>query len=151
MSLIDVLKTQMIDAFKGKRTAEKDVLRLVIGKAQTLEANLNKPLSDEQIEAIIKKEVKNNNEALTSLKKDSESYAKRIEESIVLNKFLPVTLTQSEIEVFLLDSIPKIKESIKDGQAIGIAMSILKSNDQKVDSDDVKAVVAKIREVVNHE
>jgi uncharacterized protein len=151
MSLIDVLKTQMIDAFKGKRTAEKDVLRLVIGKAQTLEANLNKPLSDEQIEAIIKKEVKNNNEALTSLKKDSESYAKRIEESIVLNKFLPVTLTQSEIEVFLLDSIPKIKESIKDGQAIGIAMSLLKSNDQKVDSDDVKAVVAKIREAVNHE
>jgi uncharacterized protein YqeY len=145
MSLMDELKKQMLDAFKCKRIAEKDILRLVIGKAQTLEANLNKPLLDDQIELIIRKEIKNNNESLASLKEGSEGFNRVIAESIALNKFLPATLTQDEIEVRLVDLVSKICDAEKDGQAMGIAMNLLKSTDQKVDSDDVKAVVVKIR------
>lgn len=146
--LIERLKAQTKDAMKAGRTVERDILRLVVGEAQTLEARNNKVPSDEQVEKIIRKMIEGNQETI-NLSKNEESWAKLVEENKILEEWLPKTLTQEEIEAFFLNSdgpeFEQIQNAKNDGQAMGMAMKTLKSADQKVLGDDVKAVVAKIR------
>ena len=147
--LIETMKSQKITAMKNKSIVEKNILGFVIGKIQTAEATQNKKFSDEQVESMIRKEIMNIDEELSFLQEGDDRRKKLELEKEILNEFLPVLLSQDEIEAFLLNSdgpeIEQIRDAAKDGQAVGIAMKCCKVNDLKVLGDDVKAVVAKLR------
>jgi uncharacterized protein YqeY len=147
--LIEKLKARKIAAMKSKNVIEKNILNFVIGKIQTLEANQNKECNDEQIESTIRNQIINLDEELSFLQEGDERCKKLLLEKEILNEFLPIVLTQDEIEAVLLNSngpeVEQIRDAAKDGQAIGIAIKFFKASDAKVLGDDVKAVVTKIR------
>jgi len=66
------------------------------------------------------------------------------EEIILLQDWLPPTLTSEQIHAALAAVAEPIRTAPKEGMAMGIAMKALAG--QAVDSDDVKAAVAAIRQ-----
>jgi uncharacterized protein len=65
-------------------------------------------------------------------------------EIALIHEWVPATMTREQIESGLATVADQIKSAPKDGMAMGIAMKSLAG--QQVDSDDVKAVVASIRQ-----
>lgn len=151
--LIDEMKSKKITAMKNKNVIEKNILSFVIGKIQTAEATQNKKFSDEQVESMIRKEITNIDEELSFLKEGDDRRQKLVSEKEILNEFLPVVLSQEEIEAFLLNSdgpeIEQIQNAVKDGAAVGIVIKACKANNLKVLGKDVEAVVTKLRSNFN--
>ena len=65
-------------------------------------------------------------------------------EIVLLQEWLPPTLTAEQIAAALAAVADQIKAAPKEGMAMGIAMKALAG--QPVDSDDVKAAVASLRQ-----
>jgi uncharacterized protein YqeY len=68
------------------------------------------------------------------------------EELAIIREWVPPALTLEQIESALSSVSDSIKAAPKDGMAMGIAMKTLAG--QVVESDDVKAMVSKIRGAV---
>jgi uncharacterized protein YqeY len=62
----------------------------------------------------------------------------------LLQEWLPATLTAEQVRAALAAVADQIKAAPKEGMAMGIAMKSLAG--QPVDSDDVKAAVAELRQ-----
>ena len=148
---VDTLKAKILAATKARNEVERDVLKLVLGEAQTIEGSKNrkggKPLLDEEYYAIMQSMVDNN--AITLGYSNNLEFTEVLEEEIkILRKLIPVRLTQDQIESYLFQSskIDAIKSFKNDGQAIGLVMKDLKEANLYVSGDDVKAVVVRIRQ-----
>lgn len=147
--MIDELKTRITSAVKNKRTIEKNILKLLLGEIQNLEATKNNKVDSREIYSIIRKFIKNNNETL--------SVAGPIEtleiENKILNNLLPTTLTQDQLYK-IIHGNPKlltdILEAKNSGQAIGLAMKEIKSlYTQEVLGSDLKTIVESLRSNVS--
>jgi uncharacterized protein YqeY len=66
------------------------------------------------------------------------------EELALIREWIPATLTPEQIAEKLAPAADQIKAAPKDGMAMGIAMKALAG--EPVDSDDVKAAVAALRQ-----
>ena len=140
MTVITAIKAEVRNALAEKKDVKKNILRFVLGEAQTLEVRTNQPVSDEQVYNIIRKTIQANNETLT--KGPSE---KLDEENQILSALLPQVWSLDEIEAFLNPSLQSISEAKSDGQAIGVAMKALKAVSAPINNADVGVVVKKLR------
>jgi uncharacterized protein YqeY len=66
------------------------------------------------------------------------------EELAMIREWVPPTMSSEQITAALAPVADQIKAAPKDGMAMGIAMKALAG--QAVDSDDVKAVIATLRQ-----
>ncbi len=66
------------------------------------------------------------------------------EEIALIHEWVPATLTREQVEAALAPVAEQIKSAPKDGMAMGIAMKSLAG--EQVDSEDVKAVIAAMRQ-----
>ena len=66
------------------------------------------------------------------------------EEMAMIREWVPATLTPEQIAEKLCAAADQIKAAPKDGMAMGIAMKALAG--EQVESDDVKAAVAALRQ-----
>jgi len=127
---------------KAKGANKRDLLRLVVGQAQQGGDD-----SDEAIIKIVKKIIKSNNETADAKRKaDSERGIRRgcfgtkeTEENDILRQFVPVPLTQQEVNKVLRDNRFSPGTAKSKGQAMGMAMKILKG--MELDSEIVRRVV----------
>lgn len=153
--LLDILKGDIISAMRRGDGVAKDVLRLVVGEAQTLAASkgmANKVLTDDHVFSIIKEIVAKNQQAISPTSADGKVHEIPAEKKAVLEKenqllqsYLPKQLTREEIKSRLLSIDLEIKSAKADGQAVGYAMKFLKDSGDSVDGSEVKAVVSEIR------
>lgn len=138
------LKAQLISAIKSNDIAARDILRLVIGDME-----LAPKLTDDISLSIIRKHVKNINEAMQFVKLGDDGYDKLHKQLSILNCLLPTTLSIGAIQALFLNSdgpeIEQIASAKSDGQAMGIAMKFLKTSGAVVSSEDVKSVVGELR------
>jgi uncharacterized protein YqeY len=142
--LVDDIKARTIAALKAKRDVEKEVLRVALGEIQTAAARSNKPLSDDEAGAIVRKLIKSNRETL-ELARDDEQRGVLSEEIQILESLLPKALTEEEIVDALGAARDAIRGAANDGQATGVAMKHLKAQGASVDGKRVAAAVKKIR------
>jgi uncharacterized protein len=141
--LIDEMRRRMADAFKAGRTVEKNILRLAVGEAQTLEAR-GTALTEAATAAVVRKLIKSNEETIV-LGGTEEDKAVLREENMVLRSLLPQPLDVSGIVQLLAPSAPAIRAASNDGQATGIAMKALKELGAAVSGKDVTIAVKDIR------
>jgi len=140
----DDLRNRLTQAMKDKDTVAKDVLRVALGEIQTAEARTNRPLSDEEAVAIVRKLVKSNEETL-SLGGESAYAATLRVEIALLQSLLPKTLSVADLVAALASQTDAIKAAKSDGQATGIAMKYLKSTGATFDGNDVASTVKQMR------
>jgi uncharacterized protein len=142
--LADEIKKRMFAAMKAGNVTEKEILRVALGEITTQDARGDKPLTDDDVGAILKKLVKSNQETLSSSEDAEQKKTLELEISI-LQSFLPKSLGVDEIVTALAPVADAIKAAGNDGQATGVAMKHLKSTGAVVGGKDVSEAVKKIR------
>ncbi len=137
------------EAMKEKDTIKKDAITMLRASILQVEKDTQKTLNDDEICAIVAKEVKKRKESLKEYKDANredivEGLKKEIE---VLSKYLPEQLSKEEIEKLVDQAVIESQAiSMKD---MGKVMSILRPKtagkaDGKLVSDIVKEKLANI-------
>src|SRR5688572_29126856 len=124
--LIDDIKKRMIDAMKGGRAVERDILRVTMGEVQAAE-NRGTTVNDDETLKVIRKLIKSNSETLAVADK-AETKVKLEDENRVLESLLPKTLGLDAILAALAPVAEEIKAAKSEGQATGVAMKHLKAS-----------------------
>ena len=144
--LREVMQRLLITAIKEKDNTRRDALRLVIAD---VDSDHKRKDDDKWAETVIRKHIKQNEEAISFYKEGDEGYARLKEQSGMLQSLLPKTLTVEQIEDELLNTgegeLKVIKGAKSEGQAMGIAMKHFKSKGLAVLGNDVKAAITHIR------
>jgi hypothetical protein len=132
MPIVQQMRAQLTDAMKAKDTVRTQFLRYWIAQL-TLSSGGEVPDSEafKKMRGVLK-EARSGQTSFTA------------GELALIEQWLPPILTRDQISAALAGAAGQIKGAPKEGMAMGIAMKSL--GGQPVDSDDVKAVVAELRQ-----
>ncbi|MGN1012541.1 MAG: GatB/YqeY domain-containing protein [Clostridia bacterium] len=135
------------EAMKNKDTLKKDTITMLRAAILQVEKDSQKTLNDDEICAIVAKEVKKRKESVKEYEDAGrEDIANSLKQEVeILSKYLPEQLTEDEIEKLVVEAISESgATSPKD---MGRVMSILRPKtagkaDGKLVSDIVKEKLA---------
>ena len=135
------------EAMKNKDTLKKDTITMLRAAILQVEKDSQKTLNDDEICAIVAKEVKKRKESVKEYEDAGrEDIANSLKQEVeILSKYLPEQLTEDEIEKLVVEAISESgATSPKD---MGRVMSILRPKtagkaDGKLVSDIVKENLA---------
>lgn len=126
MNLIDKVKAAQIAARKARDADTAASLTTLIGEAEAIGKNDgNRPVTDLEVTALLKKFIKNNREtanAMLKIMSAGSEIAKVDAEFALYESFLPKQLTEAELST-LIDQL--VSDGAKD---VGDAMKLLKTN-----------------------
>ena len=142
--ITDELKKQMPAAMQARDEIGKNVLGLALGEIQTGEARANRPLTEVEAIAVVRKLLKSNEETLALGGENAGAPALRREIEI-LAALLPKSMSAEDIAVALAPVAEAVRAAKSDGQAMGVAMKHLKSSGAAVEASDVQKAVAQLR------
>ena len=114
--MYEKINEDLKNAMKSKDTFKLSVLRMLKSALKNEEINKKSPLTDDEVLAIIKKQVKTRKDSMNEYasynRMDlSDSLQKEID---ILNEYLPEELSDEELEKIVKETITKVKaESIK--------------------------------------
>jgi hypothetical protein len=145
VSLQDDLQARVTAAMKGGDHATRDTLRTVLGEAKMEAVRRQGEVSDEVILAVVRKSVTGLRETIPLAKKDGRDTTRPEAELALLESLLPRAWDREAIAAALTPHRDEIRAAKSDGQAMGVAMKVLKSQRATTSPDDVKAVVAATR------
>lgn len=98
MSKIDVVRAAMVEAMKAKNKERKDSLSMLLSALKNAEIDKRSPLTEEEENAIVKKEIKQTKETIDTAPADRtdiiEEARRRME---VYEEFAPADLTAEQI------------------------------------------------------
>ena len=128
MTLIETIRKAQLQARKEKRAADASTLTTLIGEAEMIGKNDgNRASTDAEVVNVIKKFVKNIDETLNVLAKDS-SKADRVEaltgEKALLVTFLPQQLSEDQLRTILGGFVSALTE--KNPKMMGKVLASLK-------------------------
>lgn len=127
--IIDTLNQKIIDAMKAKDEVRLSTLKLLSSAIHNYQID-HREMTDEEELNVVKKEAKQRKDAIEAYIKGGlqEKADKEASELKVLKEFLPVELTDQELQTFIDEAIAESgAKEIKDmGKVIGLVMT--KSN-----------------------
>lgn len=132
MTIVQRMRSQLKDSMKARDAVRTNFLRYWIAQ---LTAGTGEELPDDQA---IKR--------MRGVQKEARGGQTTFspEEVALIDEWVPANLDRGQIAVALGAIADQIKAAPKDGMAMGVAMKALAG--QPVDADEVKAVVAEIRQ-----
>ena len=147
MSLRETINQDLKNAMKAKDTKKRDALRLLTSAFKQIEVDERKELSDDDITAIIQKQVKSRNDSITQYRDAGRDDLMQIEldEVAFYMPYLPVQLSDEELESAVKEVITKVgAATMKDmGKVMGMASKELAGKaDGKRINVCVKALLA---------
>jgi hypothetical protein len=145
VSLQDDLQARVTAAMKGGDHATRDALRTVLGEAKMEAVRRKGEVSDEIILGVVRKAVTGLKETIPLAKKDGRDTTPQEAELALLESLLPRAWDREAIAAALAPHRDELRAAKSDGQAMGVAMRVLKAQGATTSPDDVKAVVAATR------
>lgn len=142
MSLIQEIKQNQLIARKAKQISEARLLTTLLGEAAMVGKTAgNRESTDDEVVAVIKKFIKNNNEVMVVSESKSETYMNAIIETDILTQYLPTQMTEEELRLVIQKRIATLEEI--SPKLMGKVMGWLKQNhngqyDGKMASNIVK-------------
>ncbi len=125
MSLRIQIKDDIKAAMKAKEVAKRDALRLLDSAMKQIEVDERKELSDDDVLAIIAKQVKQRNDSVTQFKEAGRDdlMEKELAEIAIFEVYLPTQLTDEELTASINEIIAQTgASSMKDmGKVMGAA------------------------------
>lgn len=125
--MFEKITKDLTEAMKAKDTFRTSVLRMLKSALKNEEINKKSPLTDDEVLAIIKKQVKTRKDSMDEYASYNrmdlaDSLQKEID---ILNEYLPEELSDEELEKIVKETITKVKaESIKQ---MGIVIKTISS------------------------
>ncbi len=132
MAIVQQMREQLRESMKARDAVRTGFLRFWIAQFVT---GTGEELPDDQA-------IKKMRGVLKEAKAGQTAFSP--EELKLIEEWVPATLGREQIQEALAPIADRIKAAPKEGQAMGIAMKHLAG--QPVDADDVKAVVAELRQ-----
>ena len=111
MSLRQKIYDDMVDAMKSKDKETLSVLRMVKGSIQLEEISKKKELEDDDVIAVISKQIKTRKDANSEFEKGNRQdlIDKNNAEISILNRYMPEQLDSSEIESIITESMTRLE------------------------------------------
>ncbi len=127
MSLIETINADLITALKGGDKVASETLRFLISEARNKRIELMHELTDEELVAVVSKEIKRRKESIEAFEKASRPELVENEQAQmkVLQKYQPEQMSQEQIMVIIDEEIAKFDNPSKEftGQLIGKVMA----------------------------
>jgi uncharacterized protein YqeY len=146
MSLRVQIKDDIKTAMKAKDVEKRNALRLLDSAMKQIEIDERRELSDEDVTAIIIKQIKQRNDAASQYKEASREdlMQKELDEIAFYEPYLPAQLNDDELKLALKDIISKVNaQSMKDmGKVMAMAKNSIGSQaDGKRINECVKSLL----------
>lgn len=111
MSLRQKIYDDMVDAMKSKDKETLSVLRMVKGSIQLEEISKKKELEDDDVIAVISKQIKTRKDANSEFEKGNRQdlIDKNNAEISILNRYMPEQLDSSEIESIITEAMTRLE------------------------------------------
>ena len=141
MTLLEQLNQDMVVSMKNKDSFTLGVIRMAKGAIQLEVINKKKELSDEDVVAVISKQIKMRNDSISEFAKAErhdlvEQNKKEIE---ILNKYMPEQLSLDEVNKIIDEAFEKINPTNKD---MGLIMKEVSPKLKgKADMSQVNAII----------
>ena len=98
MSKIDVVRKAMVEAMKAKDKARKDSLSMLLSALKNAEIDKREPLTEDEENAVVKKEIKQTQETYDLAPADREDIRKEAAERLAVYKeFAPEDMSVDQI------------------------------------------------------
>ena len=98
MSKIDEVRADMVKAMKAKDKARKDSLSMLLSALKNAEIDKRSPLTEEEADAVVKKEIKQTKETLELAPADRADIREEAQARLaVYQEFAPEDLTEEQI------------------------------------------------------
>ena len=103
MSLAERLQAAMTAAMRNREAFRRDTLRMVVAAAYNAEKAARRPLSDDEVIAVLGREVKTRRESVEAYEKAGrhELAARETAEIAIIAEFLPQSLTDEELRTMV--------------------------------------------------
>lgn len=141
MSLLEKIRSDILIARKGGKKAELSILSVWLGEIQQFEL-----VDDVQVIRIAQKLIRSNEETLDYCRIGQEMFNRLSLENMLLMTYLPQVWNKRQIIEYLQKHKNMLQQQRSDGQAIGVAIKLLHSNDCPVNNADVSQVVLALRQ-----
>jgi uncharacterized protein YqeY len=107
VSLHDRVQSDIAAAMRGGDALRRDVLRMVVSAAYTVEKKQGRPLTDDEYLAVLTREVKTRRESVEAFRSGGreELAAKEEAEIAIIGEYLPEALTDDEIAALVHEGI----------------------------------------------
>ena len=108
--MFEKIQKDYIWAMKNKEILKKSALNYLIAQIKNKKIELQRDPNDEEIVALIKKEVKSLNEAISFLEKANkpEELQEEKEKKLILESYLPATLDEEQTKTLIVTMISKL-------------------------------------------
>ncbi|MGL5434248.1 MAG: GatB/YqeY domain-containing protein [Lachnospiraceae bacterium] len=98
MSKTDVVRAAMMEAMKQKDKAKKDSLSMLLGALKNAEIDKREPLTEEESNAVIKKEIRQTQETYDTAPEDrTDIKEEAIKRMAVFKEFVPADMSEEQI------------------------------------------------------
>lgn len=110
MTLLEKLNNDMINYMKNKDSFSLGVIRMVKGAIQLEKINKKRDLNDEEVIAVISKQIKMRNDSIEEfLKAGRDDLVEQNKKEVaILNEYMPEQLTDEEVEKIIDEAFAKI-------------------------------------------
>lgn len=142
MSLLTNIYTARDTALKNKDTAALSTLRVLCSALKNKEIDAGKELSDEDVQAVIKTQVKQLKDAMSEFEqagRDDLAAQNKVEIDL-LEQYLPAQMSDDALDAIVKDVVTAAGDGANFGQLMGMVMG--KVNGQ-ADGNRVKEMVQK--------
>ncbi len=144
-ALKDRLKNDLKEAMKSKDTFKRDVVRFLMSAIKQVEVDERRELSDEDIQRIIQKSVKQREDAAAQYKEGGREdlFEKEMKEAEILKSYLPKQLSDEELGAIIEETIKEVgASSMKDmGKVMG---TVIKKTVGQADGKRINAIVKEL-------
>lgn len=137
--IVQEIRTDIKAAMKSGDNDKAALLRLIIGTLQQEGID-----SDEAAEKIIRKMIKSNIQTAEAVVANGGTAVEIHQENVLLNSYLPKTMTVQEIKDYLSG---KVDASGNPGKVMGAAMKLFKENKLNAQGVDVKRALKEMQNI----
>jgi hypothetical protein len=126
MSKIDFIRGEMVAAMKAKDKQRKEVLSLLLAELKNVEINNRTPLTDEEGDQVILKQIKQLNETLSMTPADRQDIIDECNFSIsVLKEYAPKMMDEGEIKTVIEETLRELSIDKPTPKEKGAIMKVL--------------------------
>ena len=126
MSKIDDVRAAMVEAMKAKDKARKDSLSMLLSALKNAEINKREPLTEEEENAVVKKEIKQTQETYEMAPTDREDIrSEAAARMAVYKEFAPVDMSVEQIREVIASVLSELGIGNPTAKDKGTIMKVL--------------------------
>ncbi|MFA6099337.1 MAG: GatB/YqeY domain-containing protein [Patescibacteria group bacterium] len=145
MNLAERITADLKEAMKNKNELELSVLRLMRTASKNKEIEAMRPLTEEEMQAVIRTMIKQGKDALTDFTSAGRQdlVDRQTGEIVILERYLPPAMSSDELEAICKQVISETG-AVSPSDVGKVMGSIMKVVDGRADGSSVRAIVQRL-------